>query len=222
MSRSRPLSFVASLMLGLALVALPVLAQPQVASGTDQAAVTNRVLDQVLLDTSAGEIIIALEPDAPVTSANFLRYVDEGRLDGTDFYRSMVIASGIGLIQGGTNNRPERVLAPVVHEATNVTGLTHRDGAVSMARHDPGTATGDFFIIVGDVRSLDANRVSAGDPGFAVFGRVVQGMDIVRQILISPTSPTQGEGFMRGQMLDPPVQIRSARRMAQPLSLQAD
>lgn len=218
MPRPRPFLLVTCLVLALTGVAMPVLAQSPALSSQEQTSDANAVSGQVVLETTAGDIVIVLEPDAPVTSANFLRYVDEGRLDGTDFYRSMVIASGTGLVQGGTQNQPERVLAPIPHEATSLSGLTHRDGAVSMARHEPGTATGDFFIIVGDVSSLDANRMAAGDPGFAVFGRVVQGMEIVRQILTSPTSPTQGEGFLRGQMLDPPIRIVSARRRIPPLS----
>ncbi|MGA0546205.1 peptidylprolyl isomerase [Brevundimonas sp. VNH65] len=169
--------------------------------------------DQVVLETSAGAIVIALDPAAPVTSANFLRYVEEKRLDGVDFYRAMKITPTMGLIQGGTQNAPDRILPPIAHEPTSETGLSHVDGAVSMARFDPGSATGDFFIIVGDVRSLDAGRGAPGDPGFAVFGRVVQGMDIVRGIMTSPTSPTEGEGSMRGQMLEPRIRIVSARRV---------
>ena len=171
--------------------------------------------DQVILETTAGDILIALDPAAPITAANFLRYVDEHRLDGTDFYRGMVLAPGLGLIQGGTQNAPERILEPIAHEPTSQTGLRHVDGAVSMARFDPGSATGDFFIIVGDVPSLNA---SAADPGFAVFGHVIQGMDVVRQILAAPKSPTEGEGFMLGQMLDPRIRILSARRLAETVS----
>lgn len=171
--------------------------------------------EQVVLRTTAGDIIIALEPNAPVTAANFLRYVEEKRFDGTDFYRSMVLGPNIGLIQGGTQNAPERILPPIAHEPTNETRLSHTDGAVSMARNEPGSATGDFFIIVGNVSTLDANRSAPGDPGFAVFGRVVQGMDVVRQILAAPKSPTEGEGFMVGQMLEPRIRILSAGRVVE-------
>ncbi|MGZ9114574.1 MAG: peptidylprolyl isomerase [Brevundimonas sp.] len=168
---------------------------------------------RVAIETSAGTILAETDPRAPVTSANFLRYVDEGRFNGTTFYRGMVLSPAAGLIQGGTSGAPERVLPPIAHEPTGETGLSHTDGALSMARFDPGTATGDFFIIVGDVSSLDAGKSAPGDPGFAVFGRVVEGMDVVRQILAAPKSPTEGEGFMRGQMLDPRIQIISARRV---------
>ncbi len=168
---------------------------------------------RVAIETSAGTILAETDPRAPVTSANFLRYVDEGRFDGVTFYRGMVLGPAAGLIQGGTGGAPERVLPPIAHEPTGETGLSHTDGALSMARFDPGTATGDFFIIVGNVSSLDAGQSAPGDPGFAVFGHVVAGMDVVRQILAAPKSPTEGEGFMRGQMLDPRIRIVSVRRV---------
>jgi peptidyl-prolyl cis-trans isomerase A (cyclophilin A) len=82
-----------------------------------------------------------------------------------------------------------------------------------MARFDPGSATGDFFIIVGNLASLDAGQSAPDDPGFAVFGHVVEGMEVVRRILAAPKSPTEGEGFMRGQMLEPRVTILSVRRV---------
>lgn len=167
---------------------------------------------RVILETSAGTIVVETDPRAPVTSANFLRYVDEGRFDGTDFYRGMELGAGTGVVQGGTANAPNRILAPIVHEPTSQTGLRHVDGALSMARFDPGTADGDFFIIVGNLPGFDAGRAAPDDPGFAVFGRVVAGMEVVRAILAAPKSPIEGEGFMRGQMLDPRVRIVSARR----------
>ena len=167
---------------------------------------------RVILETSAGTILVETDPRAPITAANFLRYVDEGRFDGTDFYRSMELGGGTGVVQGGTSNAPARILPPIAHEPTSQTGLRHVDGALSMARFDPGTADGDFFIIVGNLPGFDAGRAAPGDPGFAVFGRVLEGMDVVRAILAAPKSATEGEGFMRGQMLDPRVRIVSARR----------
>lgn len=177
------------------------------------AAVPSTPAVRVAIETSIGTILVETDPRAPVTSANFLRYVDEHRLDGTTFYRGMVLGAGTGLIQGGTSNDPDRVLPPIAHEPTSQTGLSHTDGVLSMARFDPGTANGDFFIIVGNVSGLDAGRAAPGDPGFAAFGRVVEGMDLVRRILATPKSPTEGEGFMRGQMLDPRIQIVSAHRV---------
>lgn len=171
-------------------------------------------LPRVVMETSAGRIVIEVnDRQAPITGGNFLRYVDEHRFDGTSFYRAVRAAPDLGLVQGGTNNDPAKVLPPIVHEPTTVTGLSHVDGAVSMARYDPGTATGDFFVSVGPSPSYDAGRpFSIDDYGFAVFGRVVEGMDVVRGILVAPTSPTEGEGFMRGQMLAPRITIVTARR----------
>jgi len=166
----------------------------------------------VVLTTSAGAITIALEVErAPLTAGNFLRYVDEKRLDGTAFYRSFTYDgnSADGFIQGGTQNDPRRILPPVPHEPTSQTGLSHTDGVISLAQAAPGTGTGDFFIIVGDMRGFDA---TADQPGFAAFGKVTGGMEVVRAILAAPRSPTRGEGVMRGQMLEPPVRILTARR----------
>lgn len=200
----RSLAF-GALALALALTA-PALAQAPAATPAQE-----RV--RVAIETTAGTILAEIDPRAPITSANFLRYVDERRFDGTDFYRGMQVGPAAGLIQGGTSGAPERVLPPIAHEPTSETGLSHTDGALSMARFDPGTATGDFFIIVGDLGTLDAGRGTPGDTGFAVFGRVVEGMEVVRQILAAPKSPTEGEGFMRGQMLDPRIRIASVRRV---------
>jgi peptidyl-prolyl cis-trans isomerase A (cyclophilin A) len=199
------------MMLRRTLIGLAVaLLSPTLASAQDATA----PLSRIRMETSAGRIVIELESvKAPVTAANFLRYVDEHRLDGTTFYRAMQAGPGAGLVQGGVNNDPERVLPPIAHEPTTETGLSHIDGAVSMARYAPGTATGDFFISVGPTLSYDAGRPFSVDPdGFAVFGRVVEGMDVVRTILASPTSPTEGEGFLRGQMLEPKIVISRAWR----------
>jgi peptidyl-prolyl cis-trans isomerase A (cyclophilin A) len=170
---------------------------------------------RINLQTSEGPIVLELEEErAPVTTANFLRYVDEKRLDGVAFYRAVKVGEGYGLVQGGVRNDPERVLPPIAHEPTSQTGLSHVDGAISMARNEPGSASGDFFITVGDLVSMDANPKQPGDNlGFAVFGRVVEGMDVIRRILNAPTSPTEGEGVMKGQMLANPVVITSARRV---------
>lgn len=171
-------------------------------------------LPRVVFETSAGRIVIEVnDQKAPITGGNFLRYVDEHRFDGATFYRAMQSSPTTGLVQGGVNNDPARVLPPIAHEPTTVTGLSHTDGAVSMARYAPGTATGDFFVSVGPTPSYDAGRPFSVDAdGFAVFGKVVEGMDVVRGILAAPTSPTEGEGFLRGQMLDPRITIVSARR----------
>ena len=173
---------------------------------------------RVTLETSAGTILVETDPRAPITSANFLRYVEEGRFDGTDFYRGMELGAGTGVVQGGTANAPDRILPPIAHESTTQTGLSHRDGTISMARYEPGSATGDFSIMLSDQPGLDADP-NAADPdaqaGFAAFGRVVSGMDVVRAIFDAPTDPDKGEGWMKGQMLARPVKIIDARRTDQ-------
>ncbi|MGE4322213.1 MAG: peptidylprolyl isomerase [Sphingobium sp.] len=168
----------------------------------------------VVLDTGAGRIVVAVHRGkAPETAANFLRYVDEKRFDGTRFYRG-VGASDYGFVQGGAQNDPGRILPPVRHEPTTQTGLTHDDGALSMARYAPGSATGDFFIVLGAMPAMDARPDAPGDnQGFAVFAHVVEGMDVVKAILAAPKSPTAGEGAMKGQMLEQPVLILTARRV---------
>lgn len=165
----------------------------------------------VRLTTDAGAITIAVDRGhAPLTAANFLKYVDQKKLDGMAFYRAVKVGDGYGLVQFGTRNDPKRTLPPIPHESTATTGLSHVDGAISMAMAKPGTAAGDFFVVVGNITSMDAKDA---DPGFAVFGHVTEGMDVIRRILVAPTSATLGEGVMRGQMLDPTVKIVSARRI---------
>jgi peptidyl-prolyl cis-trans isomerase A (cyclophilin A) len=119
-----------------------------------------------------------------------------------------------GLIQGGVKNDPAKAYPPIRHESTLQTGLSNRDGAISMARYDPGTATSEFFICLGDLSGLDAKGDGTGDnAGFAAFGRVVDGLDVAKRILLSPVSPTAGESdSMKGQMLDPEITIISVRR----------
>jgi peptidyl-prolyl cis-trans isomerase A (cyclophilin A) len=167
---------------------------------------------RVTLATKAGTITIELARDkAPLTVANFLKYVDQKRYDGTSFYRALnfTAPAPIGLIQGGVRGRSDKVLPGITHEPTTKTGLSHTDGAVSMARGAPGTAAGDFFIIIGDLNTLDANDK---DPGYAVFGKVVDGMDVVRTILAAPVSATEGTGAMKGQMISTPIVITTAKR----------
>lgn len=169
---------------------------------------------RVALDTSAGRILVAVHvAKAPVTAANFLRYADQKRFDGTQFYRG-VGTPDYGFVQGGAQNDPKRILPPIKHEPTTQTGLTHDDGALSMARYAPGSATGDFFIVLGKMPGMDAHPEAAGDnQGFAVFAHVVEGLEVVKAILTAPKSPTAGEGVMKGQMLEQPVKILTARRV---------
>ena len=198
--------------LALWLAAIPAFAQAGDPPATAPAPQPKTV--QVTLATSEGVILLAIETErAPVTAANFLRYVDQKRLDGASFYRASKVAEGFGLVQGGVRNDPKRVLKPIAHEPTSQTGLSHGDGTISMARAGPGTASGDFFITVGAMTSMDANPAQPGDNlGFAAFGHVVGGMEVVHRILDAPKSPTEGEGVMRGEMLSPAIRIVTARR----------
>ena len=160
------------------------------------------------IDTSLGKIVVALDKThAPITTANFLHYVDTHRYDGESFYRAMHQPGGTaqdGLIQGGIRSNALKLFPPIKHEPTTETGLHNVAGAISMANAGAGTARADFFILASDMPSLDA---TATEPGFAVFGHVTEGMDVVQKILAAPVSATAGEGAMKGQMLDPPVKI---------------
>ncbi|QIG52793.1 hypothetical protein G6N82_00220 [Altererythrobacter sp. BO-6] len=174
----------------------------------------------VVLETTMGDITVALETErAPITAANFLRYIDQDRFDGSACYRAMHVSGGpqpSGFLQCGTQNYPDRILPPIAHEPTNETGLSHTDGALSMARFEPGTATGDFSIMIRDQRGLDAVPDSPDPerrPGFAVFGYVIDGMDVVHAIHATPRDPNKGEGFLKGQMLSQPVKILNVRRV---------
>ncbi|HEY4070968.1 MAG TPA: peptidylprolyl isomerase [Sphingomicrobium sp.] len=166
----------------------------------------------VALETSLGRIVIALDKThAPATTANFLHYVDAHRFDGEVFYRAMHVGEG-GLIQGGITSDARKLYPPIQHEPTSETGLHNVVGAISMANAGAGTARADFFILASDIPALDSKD---GEPGFAVFGHVTEGMDVVKQILASPVSPTKGEGAMKGQMLEPTVKIIKAERVKQ-------
>ena len=189
---------------------LPVAAPTAPAPLTPPAAGTVRVV----LTTGEGPVTLDIEQArAPVTAGNFLRYVDGKRLDGTSFYRAVKVQANYGIVQGGPNNAPKRVLPPIKHEPTTETGLRHTDGTISMARNAPGSAQGEFFITIGDQASMDADPTKPGDNlGFAAFGHVVAGMEVVRHILDAPTSPTAGPPGMQGQMLAPAIRILTARR----------
>lgn len=173
----------------------------------------------VALQTPQGRIVIELAvAQAPVTTANFLRYVDRKLYDKATFFRASRAPGAVeyGLIQGGLQN--VGVLPPIAHEPTSKTGLKHTDGVISIARNAPGTATSDFFICIGDAPYLDANPAAQGDnQGFAAFGRVVEGMDVVKKILALPTPGRAINPVMKGQILEPPVPIVSARRAPAPV-----
>lgn len=170
---------------------------------------------RVAIETSLGRIVLEVETErAPITARNFLRYADQKRLDGTFFYRSVKVQEKFGFVQFGIDRDPKRALPPIAHEPTTRTGVKHVDGAISTARLAPGTGRGEFTISVGDQPSLDADPSKPGDNlGYAAFGKVVEGMEVVWKILDQPTSATKGEGVMKGSMLEPKVKIVSVRRL---------
>ena len=161
---------------------------------------------RVRIETGEGPIVVALDAQAgaghhrqfrplcrrgPVRRHQFL---PRGRTKG---------ASDRGFIQGGIRRNYKRMLAPIAHEPTSKTGLRHEPGTISMARSETGAgAMGDFFITVSAQPAMDAK---AGEQGYAAFGRVVEGMDVVRRIHAAPTLPNAGRGAMRGQMIAEPV-----------------
>ncbi|MBC5766988.1 peptidylprolyl isomerase [Ramlibacter albus] len=170
---------------------------------------------RVRVETEFGNFVIQVDPDvAPVTVANFLRYVDEGYLEDALFYRLVSLANQpantphkIQVVQWGMR-LPDGVPPPfpaIKHETTRDTGLKHKDGTVSMARAAPGTAAGEFFICIGDQPELDfGGRRHPDGQGFAAFGQVVEGMDVVRKIH-AQAKPQQ--------FLEEPYQAKSVKRL---------
>lgn len=168
---------------------------------------------QVLIGTEYGSILVELYPvRAPVTVENFLRYVDEGRFDGATFYRTVTMRNQpdndvkIEVIQGGLGWKESDLrLAPIRHETTAETGIRHENGTISMARAEPGTADSEFFICVGDQPELDyGGRRNLDGKGFAAFGKVLDGMDVVMRIHESPE---------KDQLLEEPVRITDVNRV---------
>ena len=162
---------------------------------------------RVVMQTDLGEIEIEVDSaHAPVTVTNFLKYVDAGLYDGGLFHRTVRPDNQrekpvkIAVIQGAANaSRKSEFLSPIALERTNKTGLAHKDGTISMARDGPDSATSDFFICIGDQPDLDfGGKRNADGQGFAAFGRVVKGMEIVRKIQAAPAD---------SQTLMPPIKI---------------
>jgi peptidyl-prolyl cis-trans isomerase A (cyclophilin A) len=167
----------------------------------------------VKLHTELGNIVLEIDTvHAPLSAANFLRYVDAGFYDGGRFHRTVTLDNQpqskvkIEVVQGGVDPaRDKQQFPPIALERTNQTGLKHVDGAISLARDAPDTATSDFFICVGDQPALDFRGARNPDgQGFAAFGRVIKGMDVVRKIQVAPAN---------GQKLNPPIRILSATRV---------
>lgn len=196
---------------------LSLLALPAFAQTAPQPAPVPAANPRVALETSAGRIVVEVFADkAPITAANFLKYVDQKRLDGIDFYRIVKVQDGFGFVQFGVNGDYKRVLPPIRHEPTTQTGLKHIEGTLSMPRLAPGTAQGEFTIAVGDQSySFDANPANPGDNlGYAAFARVTEGMDVVVRILDAPISPTATiRGSFKGEVPVAPVKVITARRI---------
>jgi peptidyl-prolyl cis-trans isomerase A (cyclophilin A) len=164
---------------------------------------------KVMIRTGLGDITLEIYVDkAPITAGNFLKYVRENRFQGAAFYRVVRDDNQphnkvkISVIQGGLmadTDIPEKNLPPIAHETTTQTGILHKDGVISMARLEPGTATSEFFICVGDQPELDfGGKRNPDGQGFAAFGRVIKGMEVVRRILQQPD---------KEQYLDPVIKI---------------
>jgi len=178
---------------------------------------------KIAIETSYGRLIAEIfAARAPATAAHFLRLIDDGNLQAASFYRAVRPDNDerlpkIRVIQGGLDPTTRQlIVAPVEHESTKQTGLSHVDGTLSMVRWTPGSATSEFFIVVGDTPALDCGGTRHPDgQGFAAFGRVVAGMDIVRRINMSPTGAVTDIEYLRGQALAERVAMRIARIPAQ-------
>ncbi|MGI9221602.1 MAG: peptidylprolyl isomerase [Woeseiaceae bacterium] len=176
---------------------------------------------RVVIETELGDIVIEVMVDkAPVSGGDFLTYVKKGLYDGEGFYRVVRSADNdngtpkIDVIQGGILAEGMG-LNPVAHETTEATGIKHTDGTVSLARGDVGTGSAAYiFITVGDQPSLDFGGTRNPDKqGFAAFGRVIDGMDVVRKIHnLTPDLFELGDGYMAGQLLKEPVRINKTTR----------
>jgi peptidyl-prolyl cis-trans isomerase A (cyclophilin A) len=169
---------------------------------------------RVQIETTLGTIELELYAEqAPITVANFLRYADEGRYQGASFYRAVRLdnqaqsAVKIEVIQGGLGMEPHpSKLPPIAQETTWKTGLKHQDGTLSMARLEPDSAHSEFFVCIGDQPELDyGGKRNPDGHGFAAFGRVTRGMEVVRVIHGQPTGGDQPP--IQGQVLIRPVPI---------------
>lgn len=173
---------------------------------------------RVVMSTSQGDIGIDLYLDkAPITAGNFLKLVDNGDMDGGSFYRVVTFENDRGnpkieVIQGGLGGGSEG-FDTIDHETTEQTGILHTDGVISMARGGVGTASTEFFICIGDQPGLDYGQPrNADEQGFAAFGKVVMGMDVVHKINVLPADAPSESEYTKGQILEAPVLISSVRR----------
>ena len=154
----------------------------------------------VVIETNYGDIEVELYPDkAPITANAFLSYIDSGYYDNSFFYRvvkadDQPTSFNTGIIQGGVWQSNKVKVPGIPHESTARSGLSHTDGTISLARTTPGSASTEFFICIGDQSPLDSERRGSPDGlGFAAFGKVWKGMDVVRKI---QDQPSNGESFI--------------------------
>jgi peptidyl-prolyl cis-trans isomerase A (cyclophilin A) len=185
------------------------------------APVIERAIERVRVQTELGDIVIEVDQaKAPITAANFLRYVDAGHYDAGTWHRTVKMDNQpespikIEVIQAGVNpDRSKEGFGPIALERTNRTGILHRDGVISMARGAPDSATSGWFICINDQPSLDfGGQRNPDGQGFAAFGRVVSGMDVVRKIQAAPSSTTRTTNT-EAQRLTPPIKIVKAARV---------
>ena len=174
---------------------------------------------RVTMSTGQGDIEIELYMSkAPVTAGNFLELVDDGKFDGGAFYRVVTYDNDrgkpkIAVIQGGVGGTTDEAFDTIAHESTAQTGILHKDGVISMARGEVGTASTEFFICNGDQPGLDHGEMRNADgQGFAAFGKVIGGMDVVRAINALPADAPSESEYTRGQILTDPVPIIRVRR----------
>ncbi|MDG2532280.1 peptidylprolyl isomerase [Sphingomonas sp. HITSZ_GF] len=195
---------------------LPLLAAPALAQ-TVPAPVPVPALPRVTITTAQGAFTVEVDNvHAPITGNNFLRYVDQKRLDGASFYRVVKVADHYGFVQFGVQNAPAKVLPPIRHEPTTQTGIQHLDFTLSSPRRAVGTAQGEFTIMLGDQSaSMDADPAKPGDNlGYAAFAHVVEGQDVVLKIFDAPVSPDASiRGAFKGEVPAAPVKILTARRI---------
>jgi peptidyl-prolyl cis-trans isomerase A (cyclophilin A) len=165
----------------------------------------------VLIKTTMGDIKVEIyEEKTPITSGNFLRYVDDGLYDGTTFFRTVTMDNQetspvkIEVIQGGQVPKDKEYEA-IKLERTSLTGLKHLDAVISMGRFKPNSAKSSFYFCINDQPELDYQGTRNPDrQGFAAFGKVIEGMDVVRKIQVEP---------YEGQRLTPPIEITSIKRI---------
>jgi peptidyl-prolyl cis-trans isomerase A (cyclophilin A) len=176
---------------------------------------------RVRVQTELGDIVVEVDQaKAPVTSANFLKYVDAGHYDGGTWHRTVKMDNQpestikIEVIQAGVNpDKAKSGFPPIALERTNKTGILHKDGVISMARGMPDSATSGWFICINDQPSLDFGGMRNPDgQGFAAFGHVVSGMDVVKKIQTAPSSSDRTTNT-EAQKLTPPIKIIKASRL---------